>query len=145
MHPILNKYIKNNQDVLAIELFASQNKTNNWVSATTVAAWMNQTNNPTGQQIHRASKLLSDLSTCDIFGDTKDGILEKRTDVINYQRHGKQMQRMMPVYRLVNTMHIAPADTMTVQEAITDALTEAKSKMETVSQRKLELVDDLPF
>ncbi len=131
--------------MLAIELFTSQNKTNDWVSATTVAAWMNQTNNPTGQQIHRASRLLSDLSTCDVFGEAKDGILEKRTDTINYQRHGKKMQRMMPVYRLVNTMHIAPADTMTVQEAITDALTEAKSKLKDISHRKLEIVDDLPF
>ena len=145
MHPILNKYINNKKDVLAIELFTTQNQSNDWVNATTVAAWMNQTNNPTGQQIHRASRLLSDLSTCDIFGEAKDGILEKKTDVITYQRHGKQMQRMMPVYRLVNTMHIAPADTLTLPEVITDALTEAKNNIETVSQKKLELVDDLPF
>ena len=145
MHPILNQYIKSHQDVLAVELFTSQNKKNDWVSATTVAAWMNQTNNPTGQQIHRASQLLSNLSTSDIYGEEKDGILEKKTEVNNYQRHGKAMQRMMPVYRLANAMHFSPADRMTVQEVITDALTEAKNQINNLRQTKLELVDDLPF
>ena len=145
MNSILNQYINNQKDLSAIELFTSQNTMNCWVNASAVASWMNKTNNPTGKQIHHASMLLDDLSTMDIFGDTKDGILEKKTEVITYIRHGKKMERMMPVYRLIDADLIKPAASQTVRQSLTAALEEAEDKLEARCQRTFELADDLPF